>query len=231
MAKRKIKAEKPNEELPPSVENIYAAELIAAYKNGDKRAFGMLCSIYRKWMLTKNYFYYKSDVKAEEATDDQLLILSDNILEGWYVEQFKFEGYLRNLVRNNQHIDVTELKTIEYNENSDYNDGEDNWDDVLFDGGLAFVLDRNEGDDLDFEKMIAGFSLFEPDDFDKVRIELIYTAIDTLSKDDRDIIEMRNLHKLSWKLIAGIFKVKEKSMSGRYKKIFKKIKKIMGIKK
>ena len=62
-------------------------------------------------------------------------------------------------------------------------------------------------------------------------MERIYAAIDTLSKDDQDIIEMRNLHSISWKLIGGIYGVNEKSMSSRYSKIMEKIRKILGIEK
>src|SRR5271165_1890555 len=70
--------EEEREEYLPSDGNVYAAELIGAYKGGDKGAFGALCSIYKKWMKTKNYFYYdRDDGKAEEVTDDQLLIISD----------------------------------------------------------------------------------------------------------------------------------------------------------
>ncbi len=220
------------EEYLPSDGNIYASELIAAYKCGDKGAFGKLCGIYRKWMKTLNYFYYdKNDEKAEEATDDQLLIVSNNILDGRYVEQMKFEGYLRNVVRNNHKKDPKELKTVGYNENAQYNDGEAKWDEVLFDGGDAFVLDRNEGDDWDYERMTKGFDFYGGVDLKKIKIEKIYAAIDTLSKDDQDIIEMRNLHSLSWKLIGGIYSVDEKSMSSRYSKIMEKIRKILGIEK
>jgi RNA polymerase sigma factor (sigma-70 family) len=212
------------EEYLPSDGNVYAAELIAAYKGGDKGAFGKLCRIYWGWMKTKNYFYYdKNDQKAEEATDDQLMIISDNILDGRYVEQMKFEGYIRNVVRNNHKKDPKELKTVEFNENAQYNDGEAKWDEVLFDVGDAFVLDRNEGDDLDYERMAGGHDFFKVADPDDANSVLMFAAIATLPKDDRDIIEMRDLHGMSYKLIGGIFNLSENSVSGRRDKILKKI--------
>jgi len=220
------------EEYLPSDGNIYAAELIAAYKGGDKGAFVKLCGIYRKWMKSKNYFYYdRNDGKAEEATGDQLLIISNNILDGRYVEQMKFEGYLRNVVRNNHKKDPKELKTVEFNENTQYSDGEAKWDEVVFDGGDAFELDRNEGDDLDNERMKGGHDFYEGVDPDEANSVLMFAAIATLPKDDRDIIEMRDLHGMSFKLIGRILNLSANSVSGRRDKILKKIKKIMGKKK
>ena len=224
MGKKKIKLKIVKEVLPPTLANIYAAELIAAYKNGDKKAFVTLCGIYRKWMHSKNYFFYKNDEEAAEATQDQLLALSDNIMSGTYVEMFLFEGYLLILVRNNQKYDPNEVKIIEYRENAAYNnDG----DDEEMNGGEEFILELNEGDDLDFEKMMDGHDFFEGTDLKGIKIEKIMVAIDSLNDDDKKIITMRIFENLSWKIIGDDFGVYENSISSRYFKIIKKIIKII----
>ncbi len=81
-------------------ENLRDSDLISRYLQGDKQAFTKLVEIHRKSLVLFNYKILHEYNEAEDAVQEELLILLKILDSGKYKKDRKFGGWLRKAARN-----------------------------------------------------------------------------------------------------------------------------------
>ena len=80
-------------------ENLRDSILIEKYRNGDLKAFGILTGFHRVELNYFNYSVLHNREDAEDATQEEFIILYDSLNNGKYIEHQVFGGWLKTAAR------------------------------------------------------------------------------------------------------------------------------------
>ena len=76
-------------------ENLRDSKLIVRHQNGDVLAFGVLADLHRVELYRYNFRFLHNKEDAEDALQEELIILYNSLNNGKYIEHQVFGGWLK----------------------------------------------------------------------------------------------------------------------------------------
>ena len=174
-------------------------KLVEKARDGDSHAFGALYDQYSAQIYRFIIVKVSTRQEAEDLTHEVFLSAWKN-LPGFEIQKFPFSSWLYRIARNRV-IDHYRTQKKHYNV-----------DDIV--GGL--------------EEEFLRVSAVQSKDLNlRLDMEQVFSALDELTDDQREVIEMRFIQDLSPKEIAEIIKKKEGTIRILQHRATKKLQKVL----
>ena len=183
-----------------SYNNLSEIELIESYLNGDSIAFSTLVNRHKSKIFTSIYILVKDKYLAEDIFQELFIRIIESIKRGAYNENGKFLQWAIRIAHN---MCIDHFRKVQRNP-------------------TIKTSDNNQVFDLYYSEPATDVKIMQGEQYESVK-----KVIDSLPRDQREIIILRHYANLSFKEIAALADISINTALGRMRYALANIRKML----